>query len=67
MSTLELLPCPFCGSAAKLRTEDTCYFVECDDPSYECCAPGPAGPSVDSAVELWNRRVSPSPPEKVEG
>lgn len=61
-----LKPCPFCGSTATAQNFDIYYFIECNDPTFECCAQGPAAPSRIAATAAWNRRVL-SPPAQEDG
>lgn len=66
----ELLPCPFCGSKAKLIVNIQSYqpyaFVQCENcsaatkkviQSVDYCA-------TDETAKLWNRRVSSNHYEK---
>lgn len=65
-SGLSLLPCPFCGSPARLtKTTDNCHspFVTCtgavmqgSPPCYAQIAPW-RYKTVKEAVDAWNRRV----------
>jgi len=60
--TLELKPCPFCGSKAKLvKTQKKEYFVGCTrigncygNPACECNL---GYKYKKDAIELWNRRT----------
>ena len=54
----ELLPCPFCGGAARLVNYNGIHYVDCDK-----CSIQPGNDSLSSkevAVAAWNRRA-PSP------
>lgn len=66
----ELLPCPFCGSAAQIIGNDfcasMCYYVTCTGPDcycsvgeeYDRCAmPDHVFVSEDLAASAWNRRA----------
>jgi Lar family restriction alleviation protein len=50
-----LLPCPFCGSPARLRDDkwNAAYEVECNNP--DC---GPIRKTEAEAIEHWNRRAA---------
>lgn len=57
-----LLPCPFCGSQAKIKEpkgarvfpSDIYYNAVCT----ECFAVGPAGKSAGYARHIWNTRAA---------
>ena len=50
----ELKPCPFCGSNAIIKHDDSCgYTVIC----YKCNAKSDRCLSRDLAVKAWNRRM----------
>jgi hypothetical protein len=61
MST-ELLPCPFCGTAAKWFKAGSFAGIECAN---ETDCPGNAQTETfapehkDSAIAMWNRRAPP--------
>lgn len=50
----ELLPCPFCGGAARLVDTRTQCYVWCT----ECLSRGPDLVKTQEAIDAWNRRVS---------
>ncbi len=56
--TPDLLPCPFCGGAAKLLDGIYVRNIECT----VCGAIGPDARDAE-AVAMWNTRPSPSPVE----
>ena len=63
MSTIKLIPCPFCGARdddLKLSplwgADDSKTYVVC-----VCSAEGPLGDSIPEAVSLWNARVESKP------
>jgi len=70
----ELLPCPFCGSPARLLEaysrlvngkENTVFQVRCT--LRECQASTLDWYPAAAAIEAWNRRVQPPTPEKSPG
>lgn len=53
----ELLPCPFCGSEAKLVGECDMVWAKCAN--YDCEAErGGRFDEPEDAIKFWNRRVS---------
>lgn len=61
-----LLPCPFCGSAAEIRSDDGRFFVSCCGTDCFCCVgegydasamPDHIFDTEDAAKAAWNRRV----------
>lgn len=52
----ELLPCPFCGTAAQLMIESSYYMGGC--PNEKCGAGGLMHVERDEAVAAWNRRTA---------
>lgn len=71
MPEIKLKPCPFCGSAAKIRIEVvrnlkdyirySVYCPECEIKKYRDLSSGSsagAGDAVlDKVIEAWNRRI----------
>lgn len=66
----KLLPCPFCGSAARLDQRQTQSLWSSDEVwfSHVCCDEcGTCGndfcddPNGEEAIEFWNRRAHPAP------
>ena len=56
---MDLLPCPFCGGAARHGERDTDSIILCQD----CSACGPSGNgSSTNATQLWNQRNPPPEP-----
>ena len=57
----ELLPCPFCGSAAKLETFYGNYTrpMEYTGHCEECDVSLDGDPDPDKAIAQWNRREPP--------
>ena len=55
MQSMELKPCPFCGSEAKLF-EQFPYKVYCSKTSCICSAATVGFMSLDEAVKAWNTR-----------
>lgn len=57
----ELLPCPFCGSEAKLHAPIRGYraFVECTNANCQTSNPPDNGEadSTAGAIAAWNRRA----------
>lgn len=55
MAAVELLPCPFCGSAKQTVKHSARWgwFVSC-----ECAAVGPSADNRQSAIDRWNSRKS---------
>ncbi len=54
----ELLPCPFCGSDAKLRVPDglnRTHYVYCDSPSCAAC-PTVTALGERQVIRMWNER-----------
>ncbi len=55
MQTANMLPCPFCGEAGRIKlvTDTNTHFqwVECI-----CGARGPESASARSAIGFWNQR-----------
>lgn len=46
--------CPFCGGVpANHYRSHASVQVLC----LHCCAKGPAAPTIEKAIELWNRRT----------
>lgn len=52
--SVELKPCPFCGSDAFMSNTGTCW-VRCTSP--DCCAEGPTADSEWQAAVAWNKRI----------
>lgn len=52
MSEIELKPCPFCGSKAKLMRVGADRIVKC-----EGCGVSTSFPADDAAQALWNTRI----------
>lgn len=50
----ELLPCPFCGAGASLRTSPGAADIHCDG----CDSGGPYCGDAQSAIAAWNHRAS---------
>lgn len=59
IDSIELLPCPFCGSPPTLyHTSRTIYpHVVCSSEACEAC--GPALYSPEAAIDAWNKRATP--------
>lgn len=65
-----LLPCPFCGSQAKIKVpqgasvfpSDIYYNAICT----ECFALGPGGKSARYARHIWNTRAAILTPEQLD-
>lgn len=55
MASVELLPCPFCGSVKQTVKHSARWgwFVSC-----ECAAVGPSAANRKQAVGKWNSRKS---------
>lgn len=59
----DLLPCPFCGSAAVLSRSPRAVVVGCDNddcPSRECYSSGQIK-NEPRVIERWNTRAQPAP------
>lgn len=57
MTNKELLPCPFCGGEAKIRTFFSGRFVRCD-----CCyASADVQDTKSKAIAAWNTRTNKIP------
>lgn len=59
-----LKKCPFCGadgwaiaSESEHGNADAYYYVECSD-GKKCFALGPDRPTIEEAINAWNRRAS---------
>lgn len=51
----DLLPCPFCGYDADVKTlPDGLYYVQCN----ACQAATDQAEEMEMAVALWNERVT---------
>ena len=59
MAKIELKPCPFCGSRAKIFYVDSTndYCVVCQDEDLLCCARLPYCRSEEEAKMQWNKRL----------
>lgn len=55
-----LLPCPFCGGEARLRTTETRSFFWGKCRSTDCLAEGPPLMSEAFAIAAWNQRATPA-------
>lgn len=67
-ASMKLLPCPFCGSKARITTKkpilpngqrDTLYVVSCE--LRECMVKTRAWYPLSAAVATWNRRAKQEP------
>lgn len=68
--TMEIKPCPFCGSK-RIRINSTREDREEEDKlqtywglCMDCGADGPNAESAEEAVRMWNERMEPEPPKE---
>lgn len=53
MNNPELLPCPFCGGAARVESFGTDYIAECTLCNASCAS----GDTRERAAAVWNSRI----------
>lgn len=62
MNDVELKPCPFCGSTARIwgaveRRVPTFYTVECNNEECGCVYGDNLQLDLEEVVEAWNKRA----------